>query len=577
MNRAQSSQTKSGWRRLVTVRTTDPDQQRVGRFLLVFALGLVAFSITGLFFTIVSSLARVSSGPVGVSTGIVVTTISLLFGLVVFGLARTGRTALSAWLFLLGFEALIVGSILWVGIGNAVPLLLIIPTIAASALLGPRASLAFGLGNTLFLISIYAATESGLFTPPNPGDWAIGSLQYQSVLASVIGVTGFYSWLTARSLSAIRQTRETAAELQRYQSRLEQQVAARTADLVQRSHYLQASTEIGRAVASLLDVDELVRQVVEVIRERFGLYYVALFVVDQRREQAVLRGATGQTGQARLARGYQLPLDGQSSMIAWSIVNAQPRIAQEAEKDEVRFVSPELPDTRSEVALPLRSRGQVIGALSLQSDRPNAFDEDTLAILQVMADQVALALDNARLFAESEAALGQVRRAYGELTQRAWAELLRDGQVVGYRYEKSGVVPVEGEWEPAMLEVIQSGHAVIDNGDAATLAVPLRVRDHIIGVLNLRRASPDKTWTEEERVLIEALAEQMGGVLESARLYQDSQRRAAREQMAGEITGRVREAVEIEVILERALRELGHAFEAERGTAVLALHEQEEG
>lgn len=341
---------------------------------------------------------------------------------------------------------------------------------------------------------------------------------------------------------------------------LEDRVTTRTADLEQRTRYLQASAEVGRAAGSILEVDQLIRQVVEVIRERFDLYYVALFTVDQVGEQAVLRAGTGEAGRARLARGFQLPLD-ESSMIAWCINNRQPRIAQEAEKDEVRLVSPELPDTRSEVALPLRSRGQVIGALSLQSDRPNAFDEAALTVLQVMADQVAVALDNARLFAESEVALEQSRRAYGELSRRAWVEMLRAGQVAGYRYEKQTVVPARGEWRPEMRRAAQSGRSVVESGKEAGLAVPLKVRDQVIGVVNFRRTSPDRAWTEQENALAESLAEQLGVALESARLYQDTQRRAAREQVSSQITARMRESLDMDAVLQTAVREMRQALD----------------
>ncbi|MBN2391397.1 MAG: GAF domain-containing protein [Anaerolineae bacterium] len=357
---------------------------------------------------------------------------------------------------------------------------------------------------------------------------------------------------------------------------LEDRVASRTADLEERSRYLAASAEVGRAAASILDAEQLAQQVVTVIRERFELYYVALFTVDQSAEQAVLRAGTGEAGRARLARGYQLPLEGQSSMIAWCIANDRPRIAQEADRDEVRFVSPELPDTRSEVALPLRSRGQVIGALSLQSDRPNVFDETVLAVLQVMADQVAVALDNARLFAESESALEQSRRAYGELSQQAWTQLLRSEQGIGYRYTQQEVTSAEDTWQPEMVQAVRSGQRVVEQSETeSVLAVPLKVRDQVLGVVHLRKKSPGKTWTEEENVLIETLTEQLGVALESARLYQDTRRRAAQERLVGEATGRIRESLDIETVLKTTASEIRQALDLETLVIRLATPEMD--
>jgi putative methionine-R-sulfoxide reductase with GAF domain len=158
---------------------------------------------------------------------------------------------------------------------------------------------------------------------------------------------------------------------------LEQRIGQRTAQLEQRTRFLEASAEVSRAAGLFLEVDSLVEQAVELIREGFDLYYVGLFLLDEGREWAVLRAATGQAGQALLERGHRLAVRGPAagtSMIAWSINNAQARVAQEAVRDVVRFATPELPETQSEVALPLRSRGQVLGAISVQSRQVNAFD-----------------------------------------------------------------------------------------------------------------------------------------------------------------------------------------------------------
>lgn len=350
---------------------------------------------------------------------------------------------------------------------------------------------------------------------------------------------------------------EMADRLEETMTGLEQ----RGRDLAQRSRYLEASAEVAHAAASVLDVDQLMQQVVEVIGQQFELYYVALFIVDESHEWAVQRAGTGETGAARLARGYRLPITGSSSMISWSIVNSQTRIVQGDEWDEVWGVSPELPDVRSEMALPLRSRGRVIGALSLHSDRPNAFRPEVLVVLQTTADQVAVALDNARLLAESQAALEQSRRAYGELSRQAWAQFLRSDQGVGYRYAESAVVPVAGEWRPEMVQAMESGQAVVESrATEAVLAVPLKVRDQVIGVVNLRKTAPGQSWTEEENGLIETLTEQLGLALESARLYQDTQRRAAREQLSAQVTSRMRESLDLETVLKTAVSEMRQAL-----------------
>lgn len=209
------------------------------------------------------------------------------------------------------------------------------------------------------------------------------------------------------------------AQLQDLIGSLEQRVADRTQALEQRSAYLEASAKVGRTASSILEANELIRQVVELIRERFGLYYVGLFEVDPAGEWAVLRAGTGMAGQAMLARQHQLKIGGES-MIGWCIANAEARITQTAEEDAFHSATPELPETRAEAALPLRSRGQIIGALTVQSDQPGAFEEATITVLQTLADQVAVALTNAHLFAQAQQRTAEAEAASQALTKQMW-------------------------------------------------------------------------------------------------------------------------------------------------------------
>ncbi|MFQ6099773.1 MAG: GAF domain-containing protein [Anaerolineae bacterium] len=339
---------------------------------------------------------------------------------------------------------------------------------------------------------------------------------------------------------------------------LEQRVARRTRELEQRSAYLEASAAVGRAASSILDADQLIRQVVELIRERFGLYYVGLFLVDEAGEWAVLRAGTGDAGRAMLARGHRIKAG--EGMIGWSIANAQARVALDVGEDAVRLATAELPDTRSEVALPLRSRGRVIGALTVQSDQPSAFDEAAVAVLQTLADQVAVALDNARLFTETQAALEATRRAYSELSREAWAGLLRTQSDLSYRSDERGVTSAGDIWRPEMERALEEGKTVqIPDSKSQTpnpLAVPIKVRGNVIGILDTYKTGDAGGWTAEEVAVLETLADQLGETLESARLYEDAQRRAVRERLTREITDKMRRASGVEGIVQAAVDEL---------------------
>ncbi len=350
-----------------------------------------------------------------------------------------------------------------------------------------------------------------------------------------------------------------ADQLQHTMQGLEQ----RTSAMQRHTVHLQTSAEVSRAAASILDADQLIQQVVQLIQEQFGLYYVGLFLVDQSGQWAVLQSGTGKSGRAMLERGYRLQIG--SGMIGWSIVNAEARIAMDVDQDAVRIASTKLPLTRSEAALPLRSRGRVLGALTVQSDQPSAFDQETIAVWQAMADQVALALDNARLLAETQQALDTARRAYGKVAQQTWAETLRTRADWGYIYARQSITPVKGDWRPEMLLAAKTGKSVQGNdADKLTLSLPLKVRDQVIGAIDFQKDENGETWTADDVSLLETLTEQLGVALESARLYQDTQHRAAREQLTREITDEMRRKVDVEAVLRAAVTNLGQALRAPR-------------
>jgi GAF domain-containing protein len=290
-----------------------------------------------------------------------------------------------------------------------------------------------------------------------------------------------------------------------------------------------------------LEPDQLIRQAADLIRERFNLYHVGLFMVDETGRWADYRAGTGEAGRLLQERGLRLEVGG-NSMTGWCITHAQARVAQDVRLETVRVDHPLLAAACSEIALPLIARGRVIGALNAQSERLGAFEPDTVAVLQTMADQVAVALDNARLFAASQTALEAERRAYGELSRQAWSELLGARPTPGYRYVNRTVAPLE--------TYAQSSPS------PTTLQVPIQVRDQILGRIDLHKSADSPAWTPDEIELAKTLAEQLNMALDSARLYQDTQRRAATEQLLGQVTARMRESLDIDAMLKTAAQEI---------------------
>ncbi len=208
-----------------------------------------------------------------------------------------------------------------------------------------------------------------------------------------------------------------SSELRGLYQDLERKVEARTQQLA-------AAAEVGRAATSILGLDELLRRTVDLIRDRFGYYHVSVFLLDEAGQNAQLQEATGEVGAQLKARGHKLPV-GSHSLIGWVTANRKPRIALDVGDDAVYFQNDLLPDTRSEAALPLRVGERLIGALDVQSRALNAFNQADIEVLQVLADQLATAIENGRLFARQER-IAQLEQHVATLTARIHSALTLD-------------------------------------------------------------------------------------------------------------------------------------------------------
>jgi GAF domain-containing protein/HAMP domain-containing protein len=334
---------------------------------------------------------------------------------------------------------------------------------------------------------------------------------------------------------------------------LEERVAARTHELEERSRYLEAAAMVGSAAASMLESEPLIRRVVNLIRDHFDLYYVGLFLLDESGRWATLRAGTGEAGKRLLLRGHRIPAG--EGMVGQAIEHGRHLISDDTTSDSSRLWVDELPETRSEAAIPLRVRGRTIGALTVQDRRPGVLNEDLIAALQMMSDQVAVALENARLFAEAQEALEATQRAYGEMTGHAWSELLQLRPGLGFRSTERGVTAASAD---------QGGPATESEN---ALSIPIEVRGHLLGSLETHKRG---TWTEEERALLNKVVDQLGAALDNARLYEESQRRAAREHLAREITEKLRTLTHVETIATTAADELGRALGIDASIITLA-------
>ncbi len=361
---------------------------------------------------------------------------------------------------------------------------------------------------------------------------------------------------------------QMVSQLQVLQTGLEDQVAARTADLARRTAQLEAAATVARRAAEIRDLDTLLNETVRLISDRFGFYHAGIFLLDERGEYAVLQAASSEGGQRMLARGHRLTV-GKVGIVGTVAGMGQPRIALDVGADAVFFDNPDLPLTRSEMALPLKVGERVIGVLDVQSEEPSAFTQEDVAVLQTMADQIALAIENARVLEQMERTVRELERVYGEYTREAWKTVRRARRWVGRRYRRLLPEPAEELTEEAR-RALSEGRPVLqpfrEEGDGRVigtlLAVPMKLRGQVVGALSMRFATPEVP--PETVQVVEAIADRLALALENARLLEETRRHAERDRMLAEITARVRASMDPEAILRTAAQELGTVLGVDR-------------
>jgi GAF domain-containing protein/HAMP domain-containing protein len=335
-------------------------------------------------------------------------------------------------------------------------------------------------------------------------------------------------------------------QLQEMVETLAQRIAERTRDLEHRSVQLEAASQVARDAAAIRDVGQLLNETANLISDRFGFYHAGIFLLDERGEYAVLQAASSEGGQRMLARGHRLRV-GSVGIVGYAARMGAPRIALNVGVDVVYFDNPDLPLTRSEMALPLKVRDQVIGVLDVQSTDEDAFSEEDVTILGTLADQVALAIENARLLEESQRTLQELDAFHGQRVRQDWQEQIAR-QAAAYRYTRAGVTPAASSMPAAPQE------------EKSQLVAPIRLREEAFGSIVLSQDPDQDPWSPEELAMLQEVSDQVALALENARLLDATRRRAAQERLISEITAHVRESLDLDIVLQTAVREIGEAL-----------------
>jgi GAF domain-containing protein len=534
--------------RLLSVPATDPDEARRRKLLNILLLSFVALTLAGLLATVAGLASPPSEDRlIYFYLGVLAT----LFGAaLIFFFNRYGWGRLAGLLFLL----LVVASVVIHGSEEVMTgrglLMLAIPILAASFLLRPYASFIVAALIGLLVAGMTARTPDAALDV-----WAILTFL---LVASV-------SWLAARTLE------RTLNDLRSAKRALDEYVASRTRDLQRRSIQLQTASEITRDATATLDVQKLLDETVRLISKRFGFYHVGVFLIDEEGKYVIMRAASSEDGRRMVEKGWKLPI-GEEGVVCHIADTGEPIVVLDMGREAAGFVNPDLPGTRSEMALPLVSHGQIIGVLDVHSTQPNVFTTEDVAALQTMADQLANAIENARLYAAEQQRRREAETLYraaqalavaldlpkvfeyilSELQRvvdydSASVQLLRGGrlEIIGGRGFPNldkllGVTfDLSSSDNPNSEVVRRRAPFIVDDAPAiyeefrkephaaasihSWLGVPLELGDRLIGMLALDKRDPG-FYTSEHARLASAFAVQAAIAIDNARLYEEIKR-----------------------------------------------------
>ena len=341
---------------------------------------------------------------------------------------------------------------------------------------------------------------------------------------------------------------------------LEQRVAERTSEMEQivkqsekRASELQAIADISRHISTEKDVEKLLPLITHAVSEQFGFYHVGIFLLSENKRFALLRAANSTGGQVMLQRQHKLEV-GQTGIVGNVTATGTPRIALDTGVDAVYFNNPDLPETHSEMALPLFVRGEVVGALDVQSTERNVFTPSDIFNLSLLADQIAIAIDNARLIEETQKALAESQSVFREYLAEAW-QSKSASNVMGYYQTVAG---------GSVITKNTLSQADTLGSDKDILSIPIHLRGQEIGTLNILLGKEREELTADQINVVKSIVERLGLALENARLFEETSTRASRERLVTDITTKIRGTNNPQEMIKTAMEELKRALGASR-------------
>ncbi len=441
--------------------------------------------------------------------------------------------------------------------------------VLASLTLGQRGSFAFAF---LIIISIFAigyGEMTGiLVSPTSKLTEPISPFTISITVLAIAFIQRTLMSLLNKNVSLARtneqKQREAVKELQELQSELENRVMQRTQELevasrgnARRADQFKAITEVSRAMSSSTNLQKLLPEITNVISKQFDFYHVGIFLNDTSNRYAILSAANSEGGKVMLERGHKLKI-GEQGIVGFVTGAGAPRVALDVGKDATYFNNPDLPETHSEMALPLKIAGSIVGALDVQSMNPNAFSNEDVEVLSALTDQVSLVIQNARLFEQAQKSLSESEALSRQYLRENWSRAPKELKLSGYRYTSSGTVPLE---EVKSTERVDKRKA--KPSDHHEVSVPIVLRGETIGTLAVQVPSQERIKADQMD-LIKAVAERVALSAENARLFEDTTRRAERERLVSDITTKIRGTNNPEEMIKIAAQEIKNALGVSR-------------
>lgn len=368
---------------------------------------------------------------------------------------------------------------------------------------------------------------------------------------------------------------QMAAQLKDLIGSLEQRVTART-------RRLEIVATLGERLSAILNIDQLLEELVSQVKESFDYYHVHVYIVDDERENLVLRAGAGEAGAKMKAQNHQISLNAVTSLVARAARSGEVVTVDNVRQDTDWLPNPLLPNTHSEMAVPILLESQVVGVLDVQSDRVAGLDESDASLLRSLANQVAVAMNNARLFQKMRAANTEAEALNRRLTREAWQNIGSQVQTTGYVFTTAGVGPAPNEWLGSMERAVRQKRLALEtystNGDnsqktATSVAVPLTLRGEVIGAIGIERTG-DRNWSEDELTTMRSVSEQIALALDTARLARETERSAWRDRVVSESTAQVWSTSEIDDVMRIAVSQLADKLHASE--VVIRLGTEEE-